>query len=388
MNKLPRRLWIVCGVLALFVAGVSASMTNLPLYAQSQSVRVNPSSPPLETTQDYNQRIEELRQKLEGQRGQLPRDEYRIGPEDLLEISVFDAPELNCSARVSAGGEISLPLLGVVRAAGLSPRELESVLEELLRRSYMKDPHASVFIRELQSHTVSVMGAVKHPGVFQIRGSKSVLEMLSLAGGLDDDAGETVRIMRGPSLTTKNMPFPNGPDEGQPNAEGSTRSKQAPSSGSMASIASSARAETVDVNLKELLNSDDPRYNVLVYPGDIVTVNRAGIVYVVGAVKKPGGFMLRNSEKISALQALALAEGLTSTSSKSGARIIRTDMSTGQRTEIPIDFGKILASKSTDPMLQPKDIVFIPNSGAKIAFYRGTEAAVSIVSGAIIYRGF
>jgi polysaccharide export outer membrane protein len=145
-------------------------------------------------------------------------------------------------------------------------------------------------------------------------------------------------------------------------------------------------AEAVEINLKDLLESGDPSFNVPVFPGDIVKVNRAGIVYVVGEVQKPGGFVLKSNENISVLQALALAEGLTRTSAKSHARIIRTEESSGQRTEIPIDLGKILAGKSEDPMLQPKDIVFVPNSAARSALYRSAEAAISIVTGVVIWR--
>ncbi|MGH9896926.1 MAG: polysaccharide biosynthesis/export family protein, partial [bacterium] len=112
---------------------------------------------------------------------------------------MFEAPELNRSVRVSASGEISLPLLGAVKAAGLTPRGLESVLEELLRRTYMKDPHVGVYVREMESHSVSVFGAVQKPGVFQVRSTKTLLEVLSLAQGLAEDAGDTVIVMRAPS---------------------------------------------------------------------------------------------------------------------------------------------------------------------------------------------
>jgi len=250
-----------------------------------------------------------------------------------------------------------MPLLGVVKAVDLTPRELETVLNELLRRSYMKDPHVGVIVREMQSHSVSVVGAVKNPGVFQVRGSKSLLEMISLAGGLEDDAGGTLQVLRGAGLPTKT-----------PSA--------------------SASQATVEVSLKDLLNFSDPRYNVSVYPGDIVKVNRGGIVYVVGAVNRPGGFVVHNTENISALQALALAEGFTSISAKGKARIIRTNPSTGERSQIPLDFGKIMASKVPDPILFPKDIIFVPTSGAKSAFHRGTDVAASTVSSLVIYRAW
>jgi polysaccharide export outer membrane protein len=199
---------------------------------------------------------------------------------------------------------------------------LESYLEDLLRRSYMKDPHVSVFVRDLQSHPVSVMGAVKAPGVFQVRGPKTLLEVLSLAGGLSDDAGDTAIIMRRATSASK------------PDREPSTISAALMPASETATGASSSNAhpdthsqeaEGVQVNLKDLLDSADRHYNLVVYPGDIVKVTRAGVVYVVGEVKKPGGFTLKSSEKLSVLQAIALSEGLMPTAAKSNARVIRPD---------------------------------------------------------------
>jgi polysaccharide export outer membrane protein len=335
--------------------------------------------------QASNQRFEQLRQALVAGTVKPLVDDYHIGPQDLLDITVFEAPELNRTLRVSARGEISLPLLGAVKASGLTPQELETVLEELLRRTYMKDPHVGVFVRDMESHPVSVVGAVKKPGVFRISGAKTLLEMLSMSEGLADDAGGTVLVMRGAGLPPAPAPASSKPEASPQSSDGAPPSKDdSPSAGTRAA-ADSPGANSVEVNLKDLLTSDDPHSNVLVYPGDIVKVSRAGIVYVIGAVRKPGGFVLRNNENISALQALALAEGLTSTSAKSRARIIRTDPGTGQRTEISIDLGKIMASKAPDPLLEPKDIIFVPNSGAKTALYRGADAAVSLVSGVVIY---
>jgi polysaccharide export outer membrane protein len=250
---------------------------------------------------------------------------------------------MNRALRVAANGEITLPLLGAVRAAGLTPRELESVLAELLRRTYMKDPHVGVFVKELQSHPVSVFGAVFKPGVFQVRGTKTVVEMLSLAEGLATDAGDTVLVMRGAGFPAASGTAPEASGE-----------------------KTDAKAETLEINLKSLLESGDPRYNATVYPGDIVKVTRAGVVYVVGEVRRPGGFTLKSNENITVLQALALAEGL--------------------RAELPIDLGRVLAGKAEDMRLRPRDILFVPNSAARSALARGSEAVLSIVTGVVIWR--
>src|SRR5438105_5158115 len=170
-----------------------------PLSRQDTADDPTKSSPNLQTSQEWNRRLKEL---LDSNSAVLPAgpQDYRIGFDDVLDVRVFEAQELNREVRVSSAGEISLPLLDSVHAAGLTPRELELVLQELLRCTYMQNPHVSVFVREMQSHPVSVLGAVRRPGVFQVRGSKTLLEILSLAEGLADDAGETAIIMRGAGL--------------------------------------------------------------------------------------------------------------------------------------------------------------------------------------------
>jgi len=336
--------------------------------AQSSPNSVTPSTQP-ETTEDYNRRLEQLNQSLAAHPPSGEQAEYRIGSHDLLEINVFEAPDLNRSLRVSASGEISMPLLGAIQSTGLTARELEGVIEIKLRQ-YMKDPHVGVFVTTVESHPVSVVGAVKKPGVFQVRGTKTVLEMLSMAEGLSDDAGDEVLVMRGAGLQF-GSDSPRDPSNSIPDS---------------AEPANPTANDTVKINLKDLLESGDQRYNVPVYPGDIVKVTRGGIVYVIGEVKKPGGFVLKSDQNMSVLKAIALAEGLTSTSAKSRTKIIRTDEHSGQRVEFPIDLGKILAGKAPDTPLKPADIVFVPNSSGKTVLYKGTEAAVATASGLAIWR--
>lgn len=335
----------------------------------------------LRTSEDWNRRLGQLVNANSATDSDW--GEYRIGPDDVLDISVFAAPELNRIARVSSSGDISLPLLGSVRSAGLTPMGLESCLEDLLRRSYVRDPHVSVFVRDLQSHPVSVLGAVKAPGVFQVRGPKTLLEVLSLAGGLSDDAGDTAIIMR--RATSVSQP------DGEPSTISAalmpaSETATGASSGNAHPDTHSQEAEGVQVNLKDLLDSADRHYNLVVYPGDIVKVTRAGVVYVVGEVKKPGGFTLKSSEKLSVLQAIALSEGLMRTAAKSNARVIRTDPITGERKEFRIDLNKIMKGKDQDVVLESRDVVFVPNSAARTTFSRGAEAAAQTLTGLLIFH--
>ncbi len=346
---------------------------SLPAAARQRSEPAEPQasapspqrSGSVETSRDYNQKLRRFLPSSGADRAASALD-YRIGPEDLLEISVFEAPALNRTVRVSADGDISLPLLGAVEAAGLTSRQLEAVLEELLRRSYMKDPHVGVFVEQIKSHPVSVFGAVERPGVYQIRGAKTLVEVLSMAQGLASDAGDTVIVERRGGLAL-------------------SRNAGGDSAGGSRGRSASGR-QTIRIPLEGLLDSGNPRDNVLVYPGDVVKVTRAGIVYVVGEVKKPGGFTLKTNENISVLQALALAEGLTRTSAAKHALIIRTARTSGKREEILIDLDKILKGRAPDPLLHARDIVFVPNSTGRAAFYRGAEAALSIAGGVIVYR--
>jgi polysaccharide export outer membrane protein len=376
-----------CGSFSIVPAilGLSFFLIGIPTLAQSLANRISQSSPRVQSPAEINQVLQQAREDLPGSTTESKANESRMGPDDLLNITIFEAPELNSVARISANGEISLQLLGAVHAAGLTPRELESVLQELLRRTYVKDPHVGVFVQELQSHPVPVVGAVKMPGVFQIRGTKTVIEILSMAGGLADDAGDTVLIMH----------CPENAKSGNPTGPCPTRAGIAsvsPPSEMLAKIESprlkapEKSGEIEEIDLKKLLESADPALNVPVRPGDIIKVPRAGIVYVVGEVQKPGGFVLQNNENISVLQALALAQGPSHTSAISRARIIRTDPATGKRIEVPINLGRILSGKAPDTFLLSKDIVFVPNSAAKNVFYRGSEAALQTAAGVAIYR--
>jgi len=328
----------------------------------------------METTDDWNRRLQSLvHSAIVKSKGRPSPGDYRIGPDDQLQVTVFDAPDLSQTVRVSGDGDISLPLLGTIKTAGLTPRELELVLQALLRRTYMKDPQVTVTVTEMQSHSVSVMGAVKQPGVFQIRGTKTLLEMLSMAQGLAPDAGNEVLVMRGAGIDTASL----SSAEKKADAAGGT-----PVSASFASSGKEVTGNTIVVSLKRLLDSGDPKYNVPVYPGDIVKVKAAGIVYVVGDVKRPGGFPIQNNGHITVLQAIALGEGVGPDADKGKAKIIRVSEN-GQKTELPIKLNKILSGKAPDPALRPKDILFIPKNGTKAA----SRTAFKTLSQWLVWRG-
>jgi polysaccharide biosynthesis/export protein len=388
-DRAQRRLGSVCLLMVLAALGLSIPLgaqqvgTSKPAPSAADAASFQGESP-----QEDNQRIAQLLSNTSGPVVNSSMGDYQIGPEDLLEISVLEAPDLSRTVRVSDDGAISLPLLGSIQVAGLSTTEMEAVLEDLLRRTYMKDPQVSVFVQEMRSHPVSVFGAVEKPGVYQIRDAKTLIEVLSMAQGLADDAGDSVIVVRhgGDSsdlaraalLNSKSTTAADPPLEA---ASELARADQA--------TAEVPGTESITINLKDLLDSSNPSSNVLVYPGDAVKVTRAGIVYVVGEVHKPGGFLLKTNENISVLQAIALAEGITATSNRKQARIILAGGRNGSREEVPINLDKILAGKAPDPVLKPNDILFVPTSSGKAAlhgFAQSTAMVVASVGGAAVYR--
>jgi polysaccharide export outer membrane protein len=403
--------------LGIFLSGM---LPSVDLRAQDyqgapKAQGVEESAATAESTEDYNRKLERLREQFAETR-QRQTGDYRIGPQDLLDINIFEAPELNRTVRVSENGEVSLPLLGGIHVVRLTARELENTLAAKLRE-FLKDPHVSVMVTGIESHPISVIGEVNKPGVFQVRGSKTLLEMLSMAQGLAPDAGDEVLVMRNAGYnrgqdasgqTTQaesgktdrkdadGIKRATGPEDNakdgtlKNNATASTTEKN----NEMASMAGTTDAstthgqqgDTLAINLRHLLNSRDPGLNVPIYAGDIVKVTRAGIVYVVGAVRKPGGFTVKGNEQMSLLKAIALAEGLSSTSSKGHTRIIRTDEGSGKRSEIPVQLGKILDGKAPDMNLQAADIVFVPSSTGKTVLFRSTDAVVNTATGLAIFH--
>ncbi|HTZ99650.1 MAG TPA: polysaccharide biosynthesis/export family protein [Candidatus Aquilonibacter sp.] len=289
-----------------------------------------------------------------------------IGSGDLLHVDVFDVPELSRDVRVSDTGEVTYPLIpGKILVAGLTPFQLESKLEDLLvANGLVSHPQVSVFLREQNSQGVTIVGAVAHPMEYQVMRPTTLLEVLTAAGGVTDDAGTVVIVSR-----------PSHSDE----------TKAEPAS---ATTNPSSNEERIAVPLQKLLESGDSVYNIQIHGGDTVTVPRAGIIYILGAgVAQPGEYVLQNrGEQITVLKAVALAHGLTGFSKSNSAVIMRKNPQTGLRDSIPVHLKDIENRKADDVPMRSDDILYIPDSGGKKALARGTEAALGVGTGLAIYR--
>jgi polysaccharide biosynthesis/export protein len=293
--------------------------------------------------------------------------DYVISADDLLEVNVFDVSEFSRTYRVSPSGSITLPLVPApIAAAGLTTAQLASAIRDRLQADgLVSKAQVTVEVKESRLHSVAVTGAVKRPQIYPVFAQTTLLDVLSQAEGLSEDAGRVATVTRG-DLALSTQGLLGGQDGG----------------------GQSPVAQTITIDLKRLLQTGDPRLNIALYPGDRVTVQRAGIIYVVGAVGRPGGFTLKNDqEQMTVLKAIALAEDLKSTAIRSRAIIIRDDGRTPPaRQELPVNLSEVLQGRAPDPPMQANDILFVPDSSARKAMRRAAEAAVQIATGVIIWR--
>lgn len=266
----------------------------------------------------------------------LYRD-YKIGPEDLIEISVFEEEKLNKAVRVSSQGNISLPLIGILRVKGLTAYELEKEIRDLLAEKYLQDPHVSIFIKEYRNQRISVMGAVEKPGVFDVTGQKTILDSLAMAGGMKEDAGQLLFLIRPPRL-----------EEG--------------SKGGMA--ADEQTPKTFVIDLEALLIKGDLTLNLTLMHGDVIHIPVSGKIFVGGEVVKPGGFPLKG-KKMTVSQAIAMAEGLKQAANGPDTKIIRYSEKGNKKEIISVDLDTIQKGLGEDPYLKENDIVVVPKSGMK-----------------------
>ncbi len=263
-----------------------------------------------------------------------------IGTGDELDVTVYGASDLSGHTRVGSDGNISLPLVGHIRIAGLtSDQAQQAISDQLQKKHIVRDPQVSVFVKEYTNSEISVAGEVAKPGVFSVLGPHRLLDVLEDAGGLTDKASDTITISHRGTEQMTTVHLSNDP------------------------------VETAKANI-ELL------------PGDTVVVPKAGIVYVLGEVSRPGGYALNSNGGVTLLQVLAAAGGTTQLASLSGTKMVRRTPS-GLK-EIPVPMKDLLHAKAADLRMQAGDIVYVPSSRVKSAL--NTGALVSSAGAAAVYR--
>jgi polysaccharide export outer membrane protein len=351
----------------------------------------------LETPQQTNDRIRAL-----SSRARLSPHDYVIGNGDLIDVEVFDVKELSREMRVSQTGSIGIPLVPVrLHVGGLTEVQTEQKITEVLEANgLVSHPQVSVSVKERKSKPVTVVGAVMHPMVYQADRPVTILEVLAEAGGIANDAGDTVIVTRpsqDPPADSQEPPAIGPEDSAPPTTQKeSTQTGAAPTESASTMDAASniysapneppPLGNTITINLNELMESGNATNNIILRAGDIVTVPHAGIAYILGAVNRPGGFVMANDRsQMSSLKLLALSGGLTRTAKRDRAVIIRKD-SQGQQHEIAVDLKKVLERTSEDVPLQPSDILYVPDSASKQAMYRALEFGLALGAGVALYR--
>lgn len=252
-----------------------------------------------------------------------PRSDYQIGRQDLLEISVFDVEELSQTVRVADDGTITMPLLGRLEVGGLTKTDLETMIAVLLEERYVRNPQVTVFVKEYESKRIAVSGAVKSPGSYEMLGRKTLLELLSMAGGLDKEMGKEIIIFRREDENTRR----------------------------------------ISVELERLVYEADPSLNLVVEAGDIIYVPAVEKVriFVSGAVKNPDLYEVPRAEPVTVLKAVTLAGGTTDRAALKKVQVIRTDAQ-GNRVTLLVNLKKVKRGKAEDPILHEDDIVLVPES--------------------------
>jgi polysaccharide biosynthesis/export protein len=316
--------------LVVFLAGCAFAQTSVSSSAaQDSAITIQPK-------QDEPQKSAPATDR--------PALMLKLGAGDLVEMKVFGVPEMTQETRVNGDGNITVTLVGEVHVEGLTGTQAERLIELKLKEGgYLKEPHVAIFVKEYVTQGISVMGEVQKPGIYPMLGAQRLFDAISSAGGTTTKAGRVVTI------THREDP-------------------QHPVIVQMSSDGSNAATSNVDIQ-----------------PGDTIVVSKAGVVYVVGAVERPGGFIMDNNENLTVLQAVALAYGAKSTASLNKSKIIRKE-SGGTVTELAVPLNKILEGKSSDLALKNDDILFVPSSAAKGAFRRTAEAAIQAATGVAVYR--
>jgi polysaccharide export outer membrane protein len=381
-------------------AGLLAGFCLAPRLEAQTSAHAVPSIPAVvDTPQEANERIKEMSAAA----SRSSSHDYIIGNGDLIDFEVFDVKELSREVRVSQSGTIGIPLVPVrIHVTGLTETQAEQKIAEVLEANgLVSNPAVTVSVRDHKSKPITIVGAVGHPMVYQADRQVTLLEVLAEAGGISNDAGDSVIITRPVPAQFVEVTEPPAIGPESAIASGSATPPGEPPSLDTAKPAQSAGSSTngitpiakpsvpsnvITVNLNDLVETGDTTNNIPLQAGDIVTVPHAGIVYVIGAVTKAGGYILSNDRsEVSTLKILALAGGMTPTAKSDHAVIIRKNEQ-GQKQSIEVDLKKVLKRETEDVQLLPSDILYVPDSRAKAALLKALEIGIVIGTGIALYR--
>ena len=284
-----------------------------------------------------------------------PDEDYRIGANDVLDIQIENAPELSRTFRVTAAGTFLMPYLGRISAVKKTPEELAEFITNGLKGDYLKDPKVTVTVKEYNSRSFFIQGSVRNPGVYQIEGRPSVLDLITLASGLSDTHGATAYIIR-------RIKTPAKPSEKDPHANKVSSATGAGADAPQETGSDDApRYELKSVHINALLRGHFEQ-DMFLEPGDTVNIPPTDVFFVAGEVNQPGSFPLKDGTTLR--QAISLAQG-TNYKAALNRGVVFREGSTGKREELHVDIGSVMAGKMEDVPIMANDIIIVPNSRGK-----------------------
>jgi len=292
------------------------------------------------------------------------RPNYVLGPGDVIQIRGLGEQDFGeRTFRIEASGEITLPIVESIKVSGLTVDQFQTDLNNKLR-AYYRNPQALVTLVQFRSEPVFFIGAFNAPGIYPLQGRRTLVEMMTLVGGLAPNASRRIRLTRRKEMGP--IALPNAVDD------------------------QTGKGMTVEIPLNVLTRDINPPEDLLLMPYDLVSAERAELVYLSGQILKPGGYELGEKETVSALQILSLAGGLGPDAAPRNARILRPIANSSRRAEIPLDLKEVLEHQGKDQNLMPGDVLYVPRSSRRAAWGRAASYAIpiasSLVVGILVYR--
>lgn len=277
---------------------------------------------------------------------ELPQDSIRpnyvLGPNDQVLVRAPQAEEINERPfRIDAEGNINLPLLGRIRAGGMTVQELETDLVRRLRE-YIREPQVIITVVQFRSEPVFFVGAFRNPGIYPLQGRRTLVEMLTALGGLQPSASRHIKVTRRAEYGT--IPLPSAIEDPE------------------------KKISTVEISMGSLRENVNPAEDILLQPYDVISVERAELVYMNGEIGRVSGLELGERDSISITQALTLSSGTGRDANKNKVRVLRPIENTNRRAEIDINVNRILEGKDNDFPLLPNDLVYVPRSYKRTVF--------------------
>jgi len=288
---------------------------------------------------------------------QLPPDtvrpNYTLGPNDQILVRAPEAEEINEKPfRIDADGNVNMPLVGRVHAGGMTLQELEADLVRRLRE-YIREPQVIVTVVQFRSEPVFIVGAFRAPGIYPLQGRRTLVEMLTAVGGLQPNAARHVKVTRRAEYGT--IPLPNAVEDPE------------------------KKISTVEISMGSLRENVNPAEDILLQPYDVISVERAELIYVNGEVGKVGGIELGERDSISIAQALTMAGGFTRDAQRGKVRILRPILGTNRRAEIEVDVKRVFEGKDLDVPLLPNDILYVPRSYSRLMWQTAGQVVLPMI---------